>query len=155
MSDSLRPHETQHTRPPCRSPSLGVHTDSRPSSLWCHPAISSSVVPFFSCHQSLPASKSFPMSQLFAWGGQSSVGDYYLSAYVYVHVDVYVWMCDSPQGFYLSGKQRLQECIYWWCTLPSLSNSNCISDLNFNYQETMNCEFGISNTLSSILFYHY
>ena len=72
MSDSLRPHESQHTRPPCPSPSPGVHSNSRPSSQWCHPAVSSSVVPFSSCPQSLPASKSFPMSQLFAWGGQST-----------------------------------------------------------------------------------
>ena len=65
VSDSLRPHELQHARTPCPSPSPGVHSDSRPSSLWCHPAISSSVVPFSSCPQSLPASESFPMSQLF------------------------------------------------------------------------------------------
>ena len=71
VSDSLQPHESQHTRPPCPSPSPGVHSDSRPLSQWCHPAISSSVVPF-SCPQSLPASESFPMSQLFAWGGQST-----------------------------------------------------------------------------------
>ena len=67
---SLRPHELQHARPPCPSPTPGVHSDSRPSSQWCHPAISSSVVPFSSCPQSLPASGSFPVSQLFAWGGQ-------------------------------------------------------------------------------------
>ena len=73
MSDSLRPHELQHARPPCPSPTPGVHSDSCPSSQWCHPAISSSVVPFFSCPQSFPASKSFPVSQLFAWGGQSIV----------------------------------------------------------------------------------
>ena len=72
MSDSLQPHESQHARPPCPSPTPGVHSDSRPSSWWCHPAISSSVVPFSSCPQSLPASKSFPRSQLFAWGGQST-----------------------------------------------------------------------------------
>ena len=72
MSDSLWPHESQHARPPCSSPSPGVHSDSRPSSLWCHPAISYSVVPFASCPQSLPASESFPMSQLFTWGGQST-----------------------------------------------------------------------------------
>ena len=72
MSDSLRPHESQHARPPCPSPTPRVHSDSRPSSQWCHPAISSSVVPFSSCPQSLPASGSFPMSQLFAWGGQST-----------------------------------------------------------------------------------
>ena len=72
VSDSLRPHEWQHARPPCPWPTPGVHSDTRPLSQWCHPAISSSVVPFFSCPQSLPASKSFPMSQLFAWGGQST-----------------------------------------------------------------------------------
>ena len=71
VSDSLRPLESQHTRPPCPSPTPGVYSNSCPSSWWCHPAISSSVVPFSSCPQSLPASGSFPMSQLFAWGGQS------------------------------------------------------------------------------------
>ena len=71
VSDSLRPHESQHTRPPCPSPSP-VHSDSRPSSQWCRPAISSSVVPFSSCPQPLPASESFPISQLFTWGGQSA-----------------------------------------------------------------------------------
>ena len=72
VSDSLQPHELQHARPPCPSSTPGVHSDSPPSSRWCHPAISSSVVPFFSCPQSLPASESFPMSQLFTWGGQST-----------------------------------------------------------------------------------
>ena len=71
MSYSLQPHELQHTRPPCPSPIPGVHPNSCPSSRWCHPAISSSVVPFPYCPQSLPASESFLMSQLFAWGGQS------------------------------------------------------------------------------------
>ena len=72
MPDSLQTHESQHTRHPCPSPTPGVHSDSCPSSQWCHPAISSYVVPFSSCPQSLPASESFPMSQLFAWGGQST-----------------------------------------------------------------------------------
>ena len=72
VSNSLRPHESQHSRPPCPSPTPRVHSDSRPSSQWCHPAISSSVIPFSSCPQSLPASESFPMSQLFAWGGHST-----------------------------------------------------------------------------------
>ena len=72
MSDSLRPHELQHARPPCPSPTPGVHSDSHPSSQWCYPAISSSVVPFSSCPQSLSASESFPETQLFAWGGQST-----------------------------------------------------------------------------------
>ena len=66
------PHELQHTRPSCPSPTPRVHVNSRPSSQWCHPAISSSVVPFSSCPQSLPESESFPMSQLFSWGGQST-----------------------------------------------------------------------------------
>ena len=72
VSDSLETHEPQHARPPCPSPTPGVHSNSRPLSQWCHPAISSSVTPFSSCPQSLPASESFPMSQLFAWGGQST-----------------------------------------------------------------------------------
>ena len=72
VSDSLWPNELQHARPPCPSQTPGVHSDSCPSSQWCHPAISSSVVRFSSCPQSLPASESFPMSQLFAWGGQST-----------------------------------------------------------------------------------
>jgi len=72
LSDSLQRHESQHARPPCPSPTPGVHSNSHPSSRRCHPAISSSVVPFSSCPQSLPASGSFPMSQLFAWRGQST-----------------------------------------------------------------------------------
>ena len=72
VSNSVQPHESQHARPPCPSPTPGVRWDSCPSSQWCHPAISSSVVPFSSCPQSLTASESFPMSQLFAWGGQST-----------------------------------------------------------------------------------
>ena len=71
MSNSLRPHELQYARPPCPSPSPGVDSNSCPSSRWCHPAISSSVIPSFSCPQSLPAPGSFPVSQLFASGGQS------------------------------------------------------------------------------------
>ena len=72
VSDSLQAHESQHARPPCPSQTPGVHSNSRPSSQWCHPAISSSGVPFSSCPQSLPVSGSFPMSQLFTWGGQST-----------------------------------------------------------------------------------
>ena len=72
VSDSLQPHELQHARPPCPSPTPGIHSNSHPSSWWWHPAISSSVVPFSSFPQSLPASESFPVSQLFVWGGQST-----------------------------------------------------------------------------------
>ena len=71
MSDSLRPHELQHARPPCPSPTPGVHPNQCPLSRWCHPAISSSVIPFSYCPQSFPASGSFQMNQLFASGGQS------------------------------------------------------------------------------------
>ena len=72
ISNYLRPHESLHTRSPCPLPTPRVHSDSCPSSQWCHAAISSSVVPFSSCPQSLPASESFSMSQLFTWGGQST-----------------------------------------------------------------------------------
>ena len=68
---TLRPHESQHARPPRPSLTPGVYSNSHPSSRWCHPAISSSVVPFSSCPQSLPASGAFPMSHLVTWGGQS------------------------------------------------------------------------------------
>ena len=71
MSDSLWPHESQYARPLCPSPTPGVYANSCPPSRWCHPAISSSVIPFSSCPQSLPASGSFPRNQSFAWGGQS------------------------------------------------------------------------------------
>ena len=71
MSDSWRPHELEHARPPCPSPTPGVYPNSCPLTWQCHPAILSSVVPFFSCSQYLPASGSFPMSQFFTWSGQS------------------------------------------------------------------------------------
>ena len=71
VSDSLRPHELQHARPPCPSPTPGVHSNPCPLSRWCHPTILSSVVPFSSCPQSFSASESFQMSQLFTSGGQS------------------------------------------------------------------------------------
>ena len=72
MSDSLRPHELQHARPPCLSPTPGVHPNPCPSSRWCHPTISSYVIPFSFCHQSFPTSGSFQISQLFTSGGQST-----------------------------------------------------------------------------------
>ena len=73
VSDSLQPQESQHARPPCPSPTPGDHSDSRPSSQWCHPAISSSVVPFSSCSQSLPASRSFPMRWPKYWSFSFSI----------------------------------------------------------------------------------
>ena len=71
MSNSLWPHELEHARPPCPTPTPGVYPNTCPLSRWCHPTISSSVFPFSSCPQSFPASGSFQMSQLFASGGQS------------------------------------------------------------------------------------
>ena len=71
MFDSLRPHESQHARPPCPSPTPRVHPNSGSLSRWCHPTVSFTAVPFSSCPQALPASESFPMSQLFTWGGQT------------------------------------------------------------------------------------
>ena len=71
VSNSLRPHGLQHARPPCPSPTAGVHPSPWPLGRWCHPTISSSIVPFSSCPQSFPASESFPVSQLFTLGGQS------------------------------------------------------------------------------------
>ena len=91
MSDSFRPHESQHARPPCPSPTPGVHSDSRPLSQWCHPAISSSVVPFFSCLQSFPASGSFPMSQLFSSGGQSIGASASTSVLPMIYSGHYMW----------------------------------------------------------------
>ena len=72
MSDSLWPRESQHVRPPCPSPAPGVYSNSCRASQWCHPVISSSAIPFSSCPQSLLASESFPISQFFEWGGQST-----------------------------------------------------------------------------------
>ena len=72
VSDSLPPHGLQHARPPCPSPTPRVYSNSCPLSRWCHPTISSSVISFSSCLQSFPASRSFPMSQFFTWGGQST-----------------------------------------------------------------------------------
>ena len=80
MSDFLLPHELQHARPTCPSPTPGIHSDSRPSSQWCHPAISSSVVLFSCCPQSLPSSESFPMSQLFTKVTESQVR-YYIARF--------------------------------------------------------------------------
>ena len=71
VSDSLQPHELQHARPPCPSPTPEVHLNQCPLHQWCHPTISSSIIPFSSCLQYFPVSGSFPMSQFFAWGGQS------------------------------------------------------------------------------------
>ena len=93
VSDSLQPHESQQARPPCPSPTPRVYSNSCPSSRWCHPAISSSVVPFSICPQSLPSSESFPMSQLFAWGVHRCV-DLSLG-FLFCFIDLYFCLCPS------------------------------------------------------------
>ena len=103
VSDSLQPHESQHARPPCPSPTPRVYPNSCPLSWWCHPAISFSIIPFSSCPQSFPASGSFPMSQLFAWGGPS-IG---VSASVSVH-HTKCWT-----GWSTSWNQDCQEKYQW------------------------------------------
>ena len=117
VSDTLRPHESQHARPPCPSPSPGVHSDSHPSNPWCHPAISSSVVPFSSCPQSLPASESFPVTQLFASGGQGTGVSALASVLVTNIQDWFLlgWLVGSPCSPRDSQKffQNFWELIYY------------------------------------------
>ena len=122
---TLWPHESQHARPPCPSPTPGVYSNSCPSSRWCHPAISSSVVPFSSCPQSLPASGSLPMSQLFAWGGQS-IGVQFscpvMSNSLWPHgLEHTMPPCPSP-----SPEICLSSCpLHWWCH-PAISSSDAL-----------------------------
>ena len=95
---TLPPHELQHARPPCPSPTPGVYSNSCPSSRWCHPAVSSSVIPFSSCPQSLPTSRSFPMRQLFARGGQSIGVSASVSVLSHSQNTVFVEWCTFAQG---------------------------------------------------------
>ena len=104
---TLRHHESQHARPPCPSPTLRVHSNSCPSSRWCHPAISSSVVPFSSCPQSLPASGSFPISQLFAWGGQSTGASALAS--VLGHIGFSNSLSRRPRSLHIESKLELDH----------------------------------------------
>ena len=138
VSDSLRPHESQNAGPPCPSPNPGVHPNSCPSSRWWHPVISSSVIPFSSCLQSLPASESIPMSQLFTWGGQSigvSASALVLPMLISFRMD---WLdllavqgnlksllqhhsskgiCWSPALAARDSTWRGEHCWRWWCSL--------------------------------------
>ena len=130
VSDSLRPHESQHARPPCPSPTPGVHSDSCPSSQWCHPAISSSDVPFSSCPQSLQASESFPMSQLFPWGGQST-GVSALASVLPVNTQDWSplewtdWISLQSKGFSrVFSNTTVQKHQFFGAQLSSQSNSN-------------------------------
>ena len=116
MSDSLQPHESQHARPPCPSLTPRAYSNSYPSSQWCHPAISSSVVPFSSCLQSLPASEFFPMSQLFAWGGQS-VGVSALASVLSIYIHYF-----TQNMFFL-----IQRHSYYFSTFVTYTTFSCLS----------------------------
>ena len=103
VSDSLRPHGLQHTRLPCPSPTPGAYSNSCPLHRWCHPTISSSVIPFFSCLKSFPASGSFPMSQFFASGGHSSgvsasASVLPMNIYDWVPLGLIGWISLQPKG---------------------------------------------------------
>ena len=132
VSNSLRPHESQHVRPPCPSPTTRVHSNSCSLSRWCHPAISSSVVPFSSCPQSLQASGSFPVSQLSPWGGQSIRVS--ASASV-LPMNTQDW---SPLGW--TG----------WISLQSKGHSRVFSNTQFKSINSSALSFVHSPTLTSI-----
>ena len=140
MSDSLRSHELQHARPPCPSPTAGVHSNSRPSSWWCHPAISFSVVPF-SCPQSLPASESFPMSQLFAWGGQST-GVSALASFLPKNTQGWA-LRDPIKQALLSERGRCREAVGDSDSVPSSpTNLSCFHEsVNLSATVTILCTY--------------
>ena len=139
VSNSLRPQESQHARPPRPSPTPGVHPNPRLSSQWCHPTISSSVIPFSSCLQSLPESESFPMSQLFAWGGQST-GVSALASFLPKNTQDWSpleWtVCISLQSMRLSrvfSNTTVQKHQFFGAQLSSQSNSHIHTWLQKNH----------------------
>ena len=135
MSNSLWPHEPQHVRPPCPSPTPGVYPNPCPLSQWCHPTISSSVVPFSSCPQSFPASESFPMSELFTWGGQS-IG---VSASTSVlPMNTQVWSALGWTG---------------WISLQSKGLSRVFSNTTVQKHQFFGAQLSFSPTLTSITDY--
>ena len=129
VSDFLWPHEPQHARPPCLSPTPGVHSDSCPSSQWCHPAILPSVIPFASCPQSLPASESSWMSQLFTWGGQS-IGVSALASVLPKNTQNWSplewtgWISLQSKGLSRVFNTTVQKHQFFGTQLPSQSNSH-------------------------------
>ena len=151
MSDSSRPHESQHARPPCPSPTPRVHSDSRPWSRWYHPAISSSVVSFSSCPQSLPASESFPMSQLFAWGGQS-IGVSASASVLPKNTQDWSPLDDSNiLCCWLSGLPSLRKCLVDFLTvlmMPTHEYQRCMKEYRKKlfYEMWMRKQFLISIT---------
>ena len=143
MSDSLWPHESQHARPPCPLPTPGVYSNSCPLSRWYHPAISSSVVTFSACSQSLPASGSFPMSQLFAWGGQSigvsaSTSVLPMNTQDWSPLGWTGWIFLQPKGLSrVFSNTTVQKHQFFGAQLSSLSNSHIHTWLlveNFKFQ---------------------
>ena len=151
VSDSLQPHELQHTRLPYPSPTPGVHPNSCPSSWWCHPAISSSIIPFSSCPQSLPASESFPMSQLFASGGQS-IGVSALASFLPKNTQDWLplgwtgWISLQSKGLSrVFSNTTLQKHQFFSTQPSSQSNSHIHRTLRgyINYQFLCACVFSI------------
>ena len=143
MSDSLQPHESQHTRPPYPSPTPRDYSNSCPSSRWCHPAISSYVIPFSSCPQSLPASGSFPMSQLFEWGGQS-IGSFSFSI--------------SPSNEHLgliSFRMDWLDRLAVQGTLKSLLQHHSSKASLVTEKSSLNRKYSTINILESSTCYHY
>ena len=133
------PHGLQHARPPCPSPTPRVYTNSCPSSQWCPPAISSSIVPFSSCPQSLPASGSFPMSQLFTWDGQS-IGVSALTLVLPMNIQDWSplgctgWISLQSKGLSrVFSNTTVPVGFYKHCHLGSCECSLAISSVNFHW----------------------
>ena len=126
MSDSLRPHGLQRTRLPCLSSAPGASSNSCPSSQWCHPTVSSSVIPFFSCLQSFPASGSFPVDQFFASGDELELQLQHQSFQWIFRTDFLknwlVWFPHLPLGSCWSGAWTLQTSLYCWNLTGSVYN---------------------------------
>ena len=129
MSDSLQPHGLQHARPPCPSSIPGAYSNSCPVGQWCHPTISSSVIPFFSRLQSFPASGSFPMSQLFASGGQSIRVSASASA---LPMNIQDWFPLGWTGWFSLQSRDSQE----FCPTPQFKSINSLA-LSFLYSPTL------------------
>ena len=145
VSDSLWPHEPQHARPPCSSPIPRVHPNPCPSSWWCHPTISSSVVPFSSCLQSFPASGSFPMSQFFTSGGQS-IG---VSASASVFpMNIQDWFPFSVQ-FSSVAQSCLTLCDPMNCSTPGLPVHHQLPEFTQTYAHWVSDAIQLSHPLSS------
>ena len=159
VSDSLRPHGQQHARPPCPSPTPRVRLNPCPSSRWCHPTISSSVVPFSSCPQSFPASGSSPTRKLFASGGQrigasASASVLAVSTQDWSPLNIYPWMAHTP-GFIFPIFNRTSFFLLsddkWWCVVffvMRLFPSSPISD--FAQEKLLNMSHSLGHELPRI-----